>query len=82
MAAELQDYLHRIFGTRVSAVIIPAVERIQAYTVRELTLRIEQQANLGEAKRRLREAIDHIFSISSNKNTKLIIDIDPGASSR
>lgn len=77
VAGELQDYLHRIFGSRISGVIIPAVERIQAYTVRELTLRIEQQANLSEAKRRLREAIDHIFSISSNKNTKLIIDIDP-----
>ena len=77
VAGELQDYLHRIFGSRISGVIIPAVERIQAYTVRELTLRIEQQANQSEAKRRLREAIDHIFSISSNKNTKLIIDIDP-----
>lgn len=45
--------------------------------MRELTLRIEQGANMAEAKRRLKEAIDYIFSISSNKNTKLIIDVDP-----
>ena len=77
VAGELQRYLTRIFGTRVSGVVTPAVERVQAYTIRELTLRIESTANIAEAKRRLREAIDHIFSISSNKNTKIIVDVDP-----
>ena len=76
-ATQLQTHLCRIFGTRVSAVIIPAVERVQAYYIRELTLRIEHNANMVEAKRRLKEAIDYISSISSNKNTKLIIDVDP-----
>ena len=77
MATDLQGFLKRIFAHRVSGVIIPPVERVQAYTIRELTLRIEASANIAEAKRRLREGIDHIFSIPSNKNTKLIIDIDP-----
>jgi len=73
----LQTYLHRIFAHRVSGVIIPSVERVQAYSIRELTIRIESTANMAEAKRRLREGIEHIFSMKSNKNTKLIIDIDP-----
>lgn len=77
VATELQNHLTRIFAYRVSGVIIPAVERIQAYTIRELTIRIEAGANMAEAKRRLKEGIEHIFSIPSNKNTKLIIDIDP-----
>ncbi len=77
VTVQLQAYLQRIFGERVSGVIIPSVERIQAYTLRELTLRIESSANIEEAKRRLKEAIDHIWSFSSNKNVKLIIDIDP-----
>ena len=77
VATELQAYLARIFGVRVSGVIIPSVERVQAYTLRELTLRIESTANIAEAKRRLQEGIDRIFSVSSNKNTKLIIDVDP-----
>ena len=77
VATELQTYLARIFAHRVSGVIIPSVERVQAYTIRELTLRIESTANLTEAKRRLRESIDQVWSIPSNKNTKLIIDIDP-----
>lgn len=77
VAMELQSYLIRIFGPRVSGVIVPSVERIQAYTIRELTLRIESNANMAEAKRRIKEAMEQIFSISSNKNTRLIIDVDP-----
>ena len=57
-ATQLQTYLARIFGERVSGVIIPSIERVQAYTIRELTLRIEQGANFSEAKRRLKETID------------------------
>ena len=74
---QLQAYLQRVFANRVSAVIVPSVERVQAYHIRELTLRIESSANIAEAKRRLREAIEHISSIPSNKNTRIIIDIDP-----
>ena len=77
VATDLQTYLQRIFAHRVSGVIIPSVERVQAYSIRELTIRIESSANMTEAKRRLREGIEHIFSMKSNKNTKLIIDIDP-----
>ncbi len=77
VATDLQGYLARVFGPRVSGVIIPSVERVQAYTLRELTLRIEQSANMAEAKRRVQEAIDYVFSIPSNKNVKLIIDVDP-----
>lgn len=77
VATDLQTYLQRIFAYRVSGVIIPSVERVQAYSIRELTIRIESSANMAEAKRRLREGIEHIFSMKSNKNTKIIIDIDP-----
>lgn len=77
VAMQLQAHLKQVFGTRISSVIIPPVERVQAYTIRELNLRIEQGANIGEAKRRLKESIDYILSNSSNKNVKLIIDCDP-----
>jgi len=77
VTAELQSYLARIFGPRVSGVIIPSVERLQAYTIRELTLRIEAGANMAEAKRRINEAMERVFSIPSNKNTKIFADVDP-----
>jgi len=77
-ATQFQTHLARIFGNRVSGVIIPSVERVQAYYIRELTLRIEQRANLTEAKRRLIEAMDYIRSVNSkNKNIKIIADVDP-----
>ena len=77
VTAELQSYLARIFGPRVSGVIIPSVERLQAYTIRELTLRIEAGANMAEAKRRINEAMERVFSIPTNKNTKIFVDVDP-----
>ena len=77
VATALQERLQHIFAHRVSQVIVPSVERVQAYYLRELTLRIESGANLAEAKRLLREAIDYISSISTNKSVKIIIDVDP-----
>lgn len=74
---QLQAHLKQVFGARISAVVVPPIERIQAYTIRELNLRIEQGANLAEAKRRLKESIDYILSKTTNKNVKLIIDCDP-----
>lgn len=76
-ATQLQLHLKKIFGARVSAVITPSVERVQAYYIRELNVRIENGANIMEAKRRMKESIDYISSISSNKNVKIIADVDP-----
>ena len=76
-ATQLQAHLAQIFGPRISGVIIPGVERVQAYTIRELVLRIEQGANMAEAKRRLNEAIAYITSLPANKNVKIIADVDP-----
>ena len=76
-AMQLQAHLARIFGNRISTLITPSVERVQAYYIRELTLRIEQGANIEEAKRRLKEAIVYISSILSDKNVKIVVDVDP-----
>ena len=75
-AETLQQRLNRIFGSRVSAVIVPSVERVQAYHIRELMLRIEAGASLTEAKKRLREAVEYVSAVKSNINVKIIIDVD------
>ena len=72
----LQQRLNRIFGSRVSAVIVPSVERVQAYYIRCLTLRMEQGVSLTEAKKRLREAITYVATMKANTNIKIIIDVD------
>ncbi len=76
-ALQLQSYLSQIFGKRTSAVITPSIERVQAYTIREIVLRIEQGANMAEAKRRIHEAISQTTRIPTYKNVKIIPDVDP-----
>ena len=73
----LQQYLQQVFGKRVSAVIVPSVERVQAYYIREITLRIENNAPIVEAKRRLQQAITHLMANSIAKGIQITIDIDP-----
>ncbi|MEE1253473.1 MAG: primosomal protein N' [Paludibacteraceae bacterium] len=73
----LQQYLQQVFDKRVSAVIVPSVERVQAYYIREITLRIEQNAPIVEAKRRLQQAITHLMANSIAKGIQITIDIDP-----
>ena len=73
----LQQYLQQVFGKRVSAVIVPSVERVQAYYIREITLRIEQNAPIVEAKRRLQQVITHLMANSIAKGIQITIDIDP-----
>ncbi len=73
----LQTRLRQIFGPRVSEVIVPSVERIQAYYIRELNLRIENNAQIAEAKRRLRETIDYITGQTNYRGVSIIADVDP-----
>ena len=73
----LQQYLQQVFGKRVSAVIVPSVERVQAYYIREITLRIEQNAPIVEAKRRLQQAITYLMANSIAKGIQITIDVDP-----
>lgn len=76
-ATFMQQYLYKIFGDRVSAVITPSVERVQAYYLRELVLRIENKAPIAEAKRRLQEAMDFLASATITKGVHVHLDIDP-----
>jgi hypothetical protein len=56
---------------------VPSVERVQAYYIREITLRIENNAPIAEAKRRLQQAITHLMANSIAKGIQITIDIDP-----
>ena len=73
---QLQAHLFRVFGERISAVIVPTIERVQAYYIRELTLRVEQGANIAEAKRRLKQTIEYCMSLPACKGIKIIVDVD------
>lgn len=76
-ATYMQQYLYKIFGDRLSAVITPSIERVQAYYLRELVLRIENTALIAEAKCRLQEAMDFLASATITKGVHVHLDIDP-----
>ena len=76
-AQTIQSRLRQLFAERVSAVIVPSVERIQAYHVREINLRLANNAGVAEAKKQLRETLEHLMSQPPCKGVQLIIDVDP-----
>ena len=76
-AQALQAQLRHLFGPRVSEVIVPSVERIQAYVYREINLRIENNSRIAEAKRLLRQQLDQLLNGTEYKNIQIIVDVDP-----
>lgn len=77
VATMLQSQLKQRFGLRVSEVVIPSVERVQAKYIREINLRIENNSRVAEAKRLLRECIDSVLTQPAGRTAQIIIDIDP-----
>lgn len=73
----LQEGLQRIFGTRCSAVIIPAVSRVQNLYVRHILLKIESTASYVTAKKLLREEIRKVQSLPACKGVLITPDVDP-----
>ena len=73
----LQTQLRQLFGQRVSEVIVPSVERVQAYFYREINLRIENNNRIVEAKRILKTAIDWMATQHQHRNVQIIVDVDP-----
>jgi primosomal protein N' (replication factor Y) len=75
-AAALQARLRQVLGPRVSEVVVPSVERIQAYYIREINLRIENNSRIAEAKRLLSDAIRYMVSLPDYKSIKIIVNVD------
>ena len=76
-AQALQTRLRQLFGPRVSEVVVPSVERVQAYVYREINLRIENNARIAEAKRLLRQSVDWLASYHQYRHIQIIVDVDP-----
>lgn len=75
-AALLQTHLRQVLGPRVSEVVVPSVERVQAYYIREINLRIENNSRIAEAKRLIGDAIRYVVSLQDYKSIKIIVNVD------
>lgn len=76
-SAMLQQQLQKVFGTRVSGIIVPSVARTQNMYMRQIRLTIEATANIARAKEMIREQIKWVQQQNECKGTSIQPDIDP-----
>lgn len=77
MALETAGYLRKIFGQRVLGPDTPFVGRIQRFYIRKLVLKIESEANLQEARTRLRQVQAYVMQQPAYKGAQIYYDVDP-----
>ncbi len=76
-ADALQVQLGHIFGNRCSAVITPAIAKVQRYYLRQIRLRIESTANQSKAKQLLAAEIRSLQKDTTLRRVQILVDVDP-----
>lgn len=73
----LHERLVAVFGTRISQVIIPSVQRIQNQYARQMVLKVEASAPFEKAKQMLLAEMHYVQSLPNCKGTVIQPDVDP-----
>lgn len=76
LAAEMAAILRQVFANRVLGPDMPPVARVQAMYIRKVCLKLELEANLAEARRRLREIRHNLLAKPEYKAAVLFFDVD------
>lgn len=76
-AQHLAKLLKEQFHERVLGPESPVIARIQNFYLKEIVLKIEQDAPQKKVKERLHELTDQFFSVPHFKPIRLITDVDP-----
>ncbi len=77
LATEMATYLRQIFGQRVLGPDTPSVGRVQTYYIRKLVLKIESNASMHEARKRLRQVQAYLLLQPAYKGALVYYDADP-----
>ena len=73
----LQERLVHIFGERISAVLTPAVARVQNMFVRQIRIKLALNDSPARAKELLTQQIQYVLSQTDCKGTVILADVDP-----
>lgn len=73
----LQQLLSQCFGPRCSVVLLPAVQRVNRYYIRNIRLRIETSASFANAKQRVMQQIDYVRNLPNLKSIQILLNVDP-----
>lgn len=76
-AFEMGKQLHQVFGSRVLGPIDPPVSRIQNLFIKQIILKIENEASPSKAKELLQHISDQILADSKFKSVRIGLDVDP-----
>lgn len=76
-AFTLTGQLRAIFGSRVLGPIDPIVSRIQNLFIKQIILKIENEASPAKAKEMLQHASDELLTQSRFKAVRIGLDVDP-----
>ncbi len=76
-AFTLAGQLRAIFGPRVLGPIDPVVSRIQNLFIKQIILKIENEASPAKAKEMLQHASDELLTQSRFKAVRIGLDVDP-----
>ena len=76
-AAAMGNQLRAVFGIRVLGPIDPTVSRIQNLFIKQIILKIENEASPAKAKEILRQISNQILSDSNFKSVRISVDVDP-----
>jgi len=73
----MSNMLRAVFGSRILGPIDPAVSRIQNLFIKQIILKIENEASPVKAKEILQNISDQILSDSRFKSLRIVLDVDP-----
>lgn len=76
MADEMALLLRRVFDRRVLGPDMPPVARMQSMYIRKVMIKLEPEANISEARRRLREIQTYILAKPEYRSAQLYYDVD------
>lgn len=76
-AFTLAGQLRAIFGSRVLGPIDPVVSRIQNLFIKQIILKIENEASPAKAKEMLQHASNELLTQSRFKSVRIGLDVDP-----
>lgn len=76
LAYEMAQVMRKVFGERVLGPDTPPVARVQSLYIRKIMLKVELNANLSEARIRLRQIEKHFLAQEQFKSAQIYFDVD------
>ena len=74
---ELAGKLKEVFKERILGPEYPVVRRVKNMYLKKITLKIEREAPERKVKEKLQQIINEFYISPSNKNIRIVVDVDP-----